>query len=105
MKKIEEIGECPNCDCSLYIYKTSNYKRFAKCEICGYSYPLPKSGVISNSAMLCPQKRVPILIVEKKDRKAYFWTDSPCFTCIKADNCELINELIAEFEELKVYGY
>jgi len=88
MKKIEEIGECPNCDCSMYIYKTSNYKRFVKCEICGYSYPLPKSGVISNSAMLCPQKRVPILIVEKKDQKAYFWADCPCFTCISVDKCE-----------------
>ena len=105
MKKIEEIGECPNCDCSIYIFKTRNYKRFAKCEICGYSYPLPQSGAISNSAMLCPQKRVPILIVEKKDQKAYFWADCPCFTCIKADECEQINELIAEFEALKVYGY
>jgi len=105
MKKIEEIGTCPNCDCSIYIYKTNNYKRFAKCEICGYSYPLPKRGSISNSAMLCPQKRVPILIVEKKDQKAYFWADCPCFTCIKIDNCEQIKELIGEFEDLKVYGY
>ena len=105
MKKIEEIGICPNCDCSIYIYKTNNYKRFAKCEICGYSYPLPKRGSISTSAMLCPQKRVPILIVEKKDQKAYFWTDCPCFTCVNVDKCEQIKELIAEFEELKVYGY
>ena len=105
MKKIEEIGECPNCDCSIYIFKTSNYKRFAKCEICGFSYPLPKSGKISNSAMQCPDKRVPILIVEKKDHKAYFWAEGPCFTCINTDRCEPIKELIGEFEALKVYGY
>ncbi len=71
MRKIEEIGTCPNCDCSVYIYKTNNYKRFAKCEICGLSYALPKRGSISNSALLCPTKRLPILIVEKKDQKAY----------------------------------
>ena len=105
MRKIEEIGMCPNCDCSIYIYKTNNYKRFAKCEICGYSYALPKKGTLSSSALICPSKNVPILIVEKEGQKAYFWTDRPCFTCLNMDNCERIKELIAEFKELKVYGY
>ncbi|MFX1277699.1 MAG: hypothetical protein ACFFAH_08120 [Promethearchaeota archaeon] len=105
MRKIEEIGECPNCDCSIFIYKTSNYKRFAKCEICGFSYPLPKKGSISNSALLCPERKVPILIVEKHEQKVYFWTDQPCFTCIKSDNCEKIKEIMDEFKELRVYGY
>ena len=105
MRKIEEIGTCPNCDCSVYIYKTNNYKRFAKCEICGLSYALPKRGSISNSALLCPTKRLPILIVEKKDQKAYFWVDSPCFNCIAFDRCEYVGDLITEFKELEVYGY
>ena len=105
MKKVEEIGICPNCDCSIFIYKTNNYKRFAKCEICGFSYPLPKRGSIEISALVCPEKNVPLLIVEKKDQKAYFWADQPCFGCVHVDSCEPIKDLKLEFEELKVYGY
>ena len=105
MKKLEEIGICPNCDCSLSIYKTKNYKRFVKCDICGNSYPLPKSGKISNSALLCPKKKLPILIVDKLNQKAYFWTDSPCFTCLNFDKCNEVKGLVSEFKELKVYGY
>lgn len=105
MREIEEIGTCPNCDCSLIIYKTNNYKRFVKCEICGMSYPLPKRGKISNSALLCPRKSVPLLIIEKPSQKAYFWADIPCFTCVDTDNCEKVKELISEFTELQVYGY
>ncbi len=105
MRQIEEIGICPNCDCSLMIFKTNNYKRFVKCEICGMSYPLPKRGKISNSAFLCPRKNVPILIIEKPSQKAYFWADMPCFTCVDTDNCEKKQELISEFTELQVYGY
>ena len=105
MRRIEEIGTCTNCDCSLYIYKTNNYKRFVKCEICGFSYPLPKRGTISNSALLCPEKHLPVLIVEKKDQKAYFWADRPCFTCISFDKCPQVGDLITEFKELEVYGY
>lgn len=105
MIEIEEIGTCSNCNCSLIIYKTKNYKRFVKCEICGISYPLPKRGKISNSALLCPRKNVPILIVEKPSQKAYFWADIPCFSCVNTDNCTRVKELISEFTELKVYGY
>ena len=105
MKQIKEIGTCPNCDCSIFIYKTKNYKRFAKCEICGYSYPLPKRGKIDNSSLICPEKNVPLLIVEKTDTKAYFWSDSPCFTCVRIDECKPVNELVVEFKGLKVYGY
>ncbi len=105
MRKIEEIGTCPNCGCSIYSFKTNNYKRFAKCEICGFSYALPKRGSISNSALLCPERGVPILIIEKKDQKAYFWTDGPCFNCVRSDNCINVKDLIIEFKELKVYGY
>ena len=105
MRKIEEIGICPNCSCSISIYKTNNYKRFAKCEICGLSYPLPKRGTINNSALICPRRDFPILIIEKKDQKAYFWADGPCFRCVESDKCKPIKELISEFTELKVYGY
>jgi len=105
MKKIEEIGICPNCSCSILIYKTRNYKRFAKCEICGLSYPIPKKGTISNSALVCPKNNLPILIVDKTGQKAYFWVDSPCFSCTEFDKCTPVNELVNEFTELKVYGY
>jgi len=105
MRKIEEIGICPNCDCSIYIYKTKNYKRFAKCEICGFSYALPKKGRIEHSALICPIKNLPILIINRNEQKAYFWTDQPCFSCINIDKCHFIEELKQEFTELKVYGY
>lgn len=105
MKKLDEIGICPNCDCSISTFKTNNYKRFAKCEICGLSYALPKRGSINNSTLSCPRNNLPILIIEKINHKAYFWTDQPCFNCIKYDNCRIIKELINEFTELQVYGY
>jgi len=105
MRKIEEIGICPNCNCSIFIFKTNNYKRFAKCEICGLSYALPKRGTISNSALVCPARELPLLIVEKKDQKAYFWVDGPCFSCVDVDKCQPVKELTKEFTDLKVYGY
>ncbi|MHA1149364.1 MAG: hypothetical protein ACTSR8_14100 [Promethearchaeota archaeon] len=107
MRKIEEIGICPNCECSLSIYKTKNYKRFAKCEICDISYPLPKSGTIDNSALICPKSQFPILVIFKKNgsKKAYFWADKPCFTCTESDRCTPIMELKQEFIEMQVYGY
>jgi len=69
------------------------------------SYSLPKRGTISNSAIICPRSRVPILIVEKEQQKAYFWTDQPCFSCVAFDKCNAIEELVNEFKELEVYGY
>jgi len=105
MRKLDEIGECPKCQCSISIYKTNNYKRFAKCENCGQSYALPKRGSLSNSALICPRNKFPILIIEKRDQKAYFWSDQPCFSCVSYDKCEEIKELISEFKELEVYGY
>jgi len=105
MRELEELGICPKCGCSIISYKTSNYKRFAKCEECGLSYPLPKRGKISISALDCPLGKFPILIIEKKNHKAYFWTDKPCFTCTAIDNCVPIKELIQEFTEMEVYGY
>ena len=105
MKKLNEIGICPNCGCTISIFKTHNYKRFAKCQICGISYALPKRGNISNSALICPRNKFPLLIIDKKNQPAYFWTDQPCFSCVKYDKCKLVKELITEFKELKVYGY
>ena len=105
MHKLQEAGVCPNCNCSLTIFKTTNYKRFVKCEVCGISYPLPKKGSISTSALECPQTGFPVLIIDRKDQKAYFWSDQPCFNCSKYDNCEIIKSLICEFKDLKVYGY
>ncbi len=69
------------------------------------SYSLPKRGKISNSAIICPRSRVPILIVEKEQQKAYFWTDQPCFSCVAFDKCNAIEELVNEFKSLEVYGY
>ncbi|MHA2339337.1 MAG: hypothetical protein ACXACX_18695 [Candidatus Hodarchaeales archaeon] len=69
------------------------------------SYALPKRGKISNSGLLCPRKKVPILIVEKPKQKSYFWADMPCFTCVDTDNCENVKELVSEFTDLQVYGY
>jgi ssDNA-binding Zn-finger/Zn-ribbon topoisomerase 1 len=105
MKELEEIGECPNCGCTLIMYKTSNHKRFVKCEGCGISYPVPKWGKIHSSALLCPMRSYPILIVKKSNSKAYFWTDRPCFDCMHSDKCEEVQSLIQEFTELEVYGY
>ena len=105
MRKIDEIGTCPNCDCTLSSFKTQNYKRFVKCEICGLSYALPKKGTISNSALVCSRNNFPILIVDRKDQPAYFWTDEPCFSCMKIDKCEQVKDLKKEFQDLKVYGY
>ncbi len=105
MRKLDEIGICPNCDCTISSFKTQNYKRFAKCEICGLSYALPKRGSISNSALICSKNKFPILIIEAQNQPAYFWTDGPCFNCVKYDKCANVKELITEFKELKVYGY
>ena len=105
MRKVEEIGTCPNCECSIIMFKTNSYKRFAKCEICGLSYALPKRGSIQYSALKCPESLLPILIIDRKDQKAYFWTDKPCFSCVQYDKCVLIRDLIKEFEEMEVYGY
>ncbi|MFX1340529.1 MAG: hypothetical protein ACFFDK_18110 [Promethearchaeota archaeon] len=105
MRKIDEIGICPICACSISIYKTKNYKRFAKCEVCGISYALPKRGSINNSAMICPKSKFPILIIDRKNQPAYFWSDQPCFSCVQFDKCENVKELISEFKELSVYGY
>ena len=102
----DEIGICPNCESSLVMYKTNNYKRFIRCEICGVSYPLPKRGKLSNSALICPLGEFPVFIVERQNNMpAYFWSDQPCFSCIKFDSCSIIKELVAEFKELSVYGY
>lgn len=105
MRQLEEIGICPQCQCSLFMYKTNNHKRFAKCEICGYSFALPKRGKISNSTLICEKKQLSVLLVTRPKHKAYFWTDSPCFTCSNQDKCEVVNGLISEFEENEVYGY
>ena len=69
------------------------------------SYSLPKRGTISNSAINCPRSGFPILIVEKEQHKAYFWTDQPCFSCVAFDKCSAIEELVNELKQLEVYGY
>lgn len=105
MKQLQEIGTCPACQCSLMMYKTKNYKRFVKCDACGTSYPIPKRGKISNSALECSKSGFPLLIVERTNQPAYFWSDQPCFTCIDFDKCSNVKILVSEFEELQVYGY
>jgi uncharacterized protein YbaR (Trm112 family) len=105
MRKLIEIGTCPKCQGELTVYKTKNYKRFVKCEFCGISYALPKRGSLNNSALECPRNGFPILIVDRKNHPAYFWSDHPCFQCTKYDTCVPIKDLLLEFKELKVYGY
>jgi ssDNA-binding Zn-finger/Zn-ribbon topoisomerase 1 len=105
VREIEELGSCPKCDCSIIMYKTRSYKRFAKCDVCEISYPLPKRGSISNSALVCPKTKFPILIVEKRNSKAYFWSDRPCFTCTEMRNCGPVKTLEEEFAALEVHGY
>ncbi|MBN1801095.1 MAG: hypothetical protein JW891_06270 [Candidatus Lokiarchaeota archaeon] len=105
MKKLEEIGTCPKCDFSIFSYKTTQYKRFAKCSNCGTSYSLPKRGKLLNSALTCPIRNFPILIVDRNEGRAFFWADQPCFNCVHYDKCEPISELVSEFKELEVYGY
>ncbi|MFX1419602.1 MAG: hypothetical protein ACFE9N_11840 [Promethearchaeota archaeon] len=69
------------------------------------SYALPKRGTISNSALICPKNSLPLLIIDRKNQQAYFWTDQPCFSCVQYDKCERVKDIISEFKELKVYGY
>ena len=101
MKRLKELGICPKCGLGITLFKTSNYKRFAACEGCKTSYPLPRTGKISNSSLSCPLNAFPVLIVEKSDQAAYFWADRPCFSCVAFDKCKPIQELKAEFEELE----
>ncbi|MFW9821599.1 MAG: hypothetical protein ACFFE4_01605 [Candidatus Thorarchaeota archaeon] len=105
MKILSELGMCPSCGGELIMYKTSNYKRFVKCENCELSYAVPKKGKISNSMLQCPKQQVPILIIERPNQKAYFWADQPCFGCIGFDKCKQVKELETEFKALEVYGY
>ena len=51
------------------------------------------------------KKRITCINCGKANQKAYFWTDSPCFSCVAYDKCQEIEDLMAEFKELKVYGY
>ena len=55
--------------------------------------------------MKCHTTKHPIFIIEKKDMKAYFWAEKPCFTCKEFDKCEEIESLKEEFIGLEVYGY
>ena len=105
MRRIEEIGTCPKCECSLFMFKTNNHKRFAKCDVCGTSYPLPKRGELYNSVLTCPLRDFPILIVDRKEQQAFFWADQPCFTCVAFDKCQPIKDLKMEFKELEVNGF
>jgi len=105
MKKISELGICPHCGSDINAYKTKSHKRFAKCGGCNISYPLPTRGTMINSALECPIKKFPIIIIDVKDRQAYFWAEGPCFNCKVFEHCERIQELKNEFTELKVYGY
>lgn len=103
--KTLEMGQCPKCQCSLLMHKTSTYKRYIKCDGCGISYPMPKKGKVNNSALECPKTGFPVFYIERDSQKAYFWADQPCFSCIQFDKCSVIKDLISEFKELSVYGY
>lgn len=105
MRQYDEIDTCPKCGSSLIFYKTKNYKRYVKCDHCKIAYALPKKGSLSNSALKCPERNFPILLVDRDHQKTYFWTDRPCFTCRLIDNCKPVKELIEEFEGLEVHGY
>ncbi|MHA1729099.1 MAG: topoisomerase DNA-binding C4 zinc finger domain-containing protein [Promethearchaeota archaeon] len=70
-KIIITTGVCPECGDELTLYKSKSYRRFIKCENpdCEFSYPVPKAGYIESSGLVCPEKKLPILIITKKSRK------------------------------------
>ena len=103
MRVLFEIGECP-CGLSIMAFKTSNHKRFAKCEDCGFFYSLPKAGSIEHSGLKCPKTNIPVLIIKPSNhsrikKKAYLWAEGPCFTCTEQDKCEVHKDMLEEFIE------
>ncbi len=113
MRMLKEIGECPECGCSLMIYKTKNtYRRFGKCENveCDISYGLPKAGSIETSGLKCPKTKFPVLIIRAVGRnkhRPYSWGKTPCFDCTQFDKCNVVKDLVQEFkeEEKEVYNH
>lgn len=105
------LGDCPACSDEIYLFKTRQHKRYAKCinESCGKtSYSLPKQGSIEPTGCQCPKNRLPVLAVipklhlangnvRRQKSKSYFWTDGPCFSCGKRKECEIWKDLIEDY--------
>ncbi len=104
MREIEDLGWSPKYGFLIINCKTNSYKRSVKCDVCEISYFLPKRRIISNSVVVCAKTKFPILIVEKRNSKVYFWSDRPCYTCTGIRNCGSIKTLKEEFAALEVHG-
>ena len=101
------LGDCPICGDEIYLFKTRQHKRYAKCinESCGKTaYPLPKRGSIEPTGCICPKNHLPVLAIvpklhlscgniRRQESKVYFWTDGPCFSCGNRVDCKIWKEL------------
>lgn len=109
----QSIGECPECGDEIYIFRTASRKRYAKCvnEECPkeYSFPLPSKGKIEVTGILCQKYSVFLLAIipnlrlskgryVRQEKKTYFWTSAPCFTCREQSHCSQLNEAQEDYE-------
>ena len=106
------VGECEKCGDELYVFKTSNRKRFVQCanDECNQSFPLPAKGSLEETGELCPLNQMQILAIvpnlrlqrgnyRKQEKRTYFWTIKPCFTCREYSHCKPIQDLLEEYIE------
>jgi len=107
----DTIGDCPLCGDMLGIIQTKAHKRFVKClnENCGKTaYPLPHTGGLEKTGLVCPLSKLPVLAVTPKlyikngkaraqEKKTYFWALGPCFGCRKQSTCPVLLELQDEY--------
>ena len=101
MRLICSTGECPKCGEGLEIKRYKSGGRAVKCEDCEFGYALPRAGRIEPMGIECPKFKVPIIKIEKGNKKKpviYFWAKGPCFGCSQSSGCEPYNELLEEYD-------
>jgi hypothetical protein len=107
------IGECPYCGDELYVFKTRNRKKLARCisDECPkkYIFPVPSKGSLEVTGLICEKKNLPILAIipnmkikagvyKPQNKNTYFWTDTACFACPKQHQCPQLKELEDEYD-------
>jgi ssDNA-binding Zn-finger/Zn-ribbon topoisomerase 1 len=116
--KTTDVGECPTCGGSLCILRAKSGGRYVKCDnpqctggvgqaqtpdgrkvAASFSYPLPRAGKISGTGETCPERDLPVLLVEKQrpSNTRYFWVEGPCFGCPRNASCAVVRELTEEY--------